>query len=177
MTDLKRLQSSVYWSTGFASICSARKDASVNVTAPPYASSIDCVMYLACVRVRPSRTLPPMIITSGTAVPSLSAASIWSLTSLTTRELMPPHRPLSEDTASVSSDSGLVSSSSEGVRIESISVRVDCANGRAASIMRSAVLSFAAATIFIAFVIFAVEVVDLIRIDSCFSDMAGAAVC
>lgn len=83
---------------------------------------------------------------------------------MTTRELMPPHRPLSDEIAISSELSGASVSSSPGVSLGSIRELMDAANGRAVSIRLSAPFSFDAATIFIAFVIFAVPETDFSRI-------------
>merc|ERR1719230_1196131 len=107
ITDLNLLYRTVYESTSLESSCSAMKDASEKVTGMEYVSSNDVEKYFACVLARPSRALLPTIITSGGESPS----PIISLTSFTTRELMPPQRPLSEEMARRSDDSAGSSSS------------------------------------------------------------------
>lgn len=92
----------------------------------------------------------------------VSAASSNSLTSLVTRVLMPPHKPLSDEIASSSDDSGAASSSA-GASFVSIRPLMDAANGLALSIILSAPFSFDAATIFMAFVILAVDWTAFIR--------------
>ena len=57
----------------------------------------------------------------------VSAASSNSLTSLVTRVLMPPHKPLSDEIASSSDDSGAASSSA-GASFVSIRPLMDAAN-------------------------------------------------
>ena len=82
---------------------------------------------------------------------------------------MPPHRPLSDETASSALISG-GGSSSLGVRYVPISSLIENAKGRAARIFVSAPRSLDAATIFMALVIFAVDVTALSRSESDFRE-------
>merc|ERR1712113_82717 len=171
MTDWNLLKMIEYVSAGVASICSARNDASEKVTGPLYVSSYDSAIALPCVRTRPSRTLLP---TSNSFISVPSAPSTACFDALTTRELIPPHRPLSEEMARTTEELGFASSSL-GERNGIIRSCTDFAKGRAAFIVFSAERSFEAATIFIALVIFAVEVTPFSRFARSFTDGIAAA--